>query len=151
MPSEQFVYKSHYLKCTFLLSHNYNSVIRSVLFVSSGPVSIFQPLGSGVRQEGLRPEPKRNLFPPSQQRRIVLPSAPSPSPECLSGREALRHVTEEMTERKKERKTNIQCPISSNINPQAELVTVTKLIWRKDNSIFHISFNDAYDTRTHVD
>lgn len=66
---------------------------RCVLVVYSGTVSVFQPLSSCVWQEGLRFEPKRNLFSPSQHRRILLPSAASPSPKRLSGREAVRHVT----------------------------------------------------------
>lgn len=46
-----------------------------------------------MRQEGLRFEPKRNLFSSPQHQRILLSPAPSPSPERLSGRQALRYVT----------------------------------------------------------
>lgn len=59
----------------------------------SGPVSIFRPLGSSEWPEGLCVELERNLLSPSQPRRILLPSAPSPSPKYLPGRQALCHVT----------------------------------------------------------
>lgn len=61
----------------------------------SGTVSIFRPLGSSVRPEGLRFELERNLLSPSQPGRILLSPAAPPSPEHLSGRQAVCHVTEQ--------------------------------------------------------
>lgn len=66
--------------------------------VHSGTVAIFQPLSSCVWPEGLRFELERNLFSSSRHRRILLPSASSPSPERLSGRKAVRHVTKQRRE-----------------------------------------------------
>lgn len=66
--------------------------------VHSGTVAIFQPLRSCVWPEGLRFELERNLFSSSRHRRILLPSASSPSPERLSGRKAVRHVTKQRRE-----------------------------------------------------
>lgn len=90
--------------------------------VFSGAVAIFQPLISSVWPEGLRLELERDLFSSSRYRRVLLSSASSPSPERLSGREAVRHVT------------NVNCDWSTFLNFSAKFQCVElfhQSLWRR--------------------
>lgn len=68
-------------------------------FSFSGAVSIFQPRSSRMWPERIPTEFQRNHLSSCQQRGVLLPPASPPSPERLSGREAVRHVTAAATNR----------------------------------------------------
>lgn len=110
-------------------------MIISVCPSCSGTVSIFRPLGSSVRPEGLRFELERNLLSPSQPGRILLSPAAPPSPEHLSGRQAVCHVTEQrLTWRFCF--TIILCGLCSG--------SATSVHWTLTSSLFYTYYDNGY-------
>lgn len=64
-----------------------------VAFLSSRTLSVFEPPSPSVWPKGLCFKPQRDLLLPPQHQWLFIPPVPPPSPKCVSGCEAMPHVT----------------------------------------------------------